>query len=43
MAEEASKESGSFVIKNIQNLYHLKIDVVKYNRTNNIGYGDANF
>ena len=35
MAEEASEENGSFIIKNIQNIHNLKIDVVKFNGTNN--------
>jgi len=35
MAEEASKGSRSFVVENIPNVYHLKIDVVNFNRTNN--------
>ena len=35
MAGEASEGSGSFVVKNIQNIHHLKIDVVKFDETNN--------
>jgi len=37
MAEGASEGSDSFVVKNIQNIHHLKIDVVKFNGTNNFG------
>jgi len=37
MAEKASEGSGSFVVKNIQNLHHLNIDVVKFDGTNNFG------
>jgi len=37
MVEEASEESGSFVVKNIQNIHHLKINVVKFDGTNNFG------
>ena len=29
--------SDSFVVKNIQNYHHMKIDVVKFNGTNNFG------
>ena len=35
MVEEISDVSGSFVVKNIQNIHHLKIDVVKFDGTNN--------
>ena len=31
MAEEISSESDSFVVKNIQNVHHMKTDVVKFN------------
>jgi len=37
MTEEASEGSGSFVVKNIQNIHLLNIDVVKFNGTNNFG------
>jgi len=37
MAEETFDGSGSFVVKNIQNFYHLKINVVKFDGTNNFG------
>jgi len=37
MTEEASEGSDFFVVKNIHNIHHLKIDVVKFNGTNNIG------
>jgi len=37
MARETSNESGSFVVKNIQNVHHMKIDVVKFDGTNNFG------
>ena len=37
MAEEASDGNGSFIVKNIQNIHHLKIDVVKFSGTNNFG------
>ena len=37
MAEETSDASDSFVVKNIQNIHHLKIDVVKFDRTNDFG------
>ena len=36
MAEEGDG-SGYFVVKNIQNYHHMKINVVKFNRTNNFG------
>jgi len=35
MAEETSEGSGSFVVKNIQNIHHMKIDVVKFSDTKN--------
>jgi len=35
MAEETSDNSGSFVIKNIQNIHQLKINVVKFDGTKN--------
>ena len=35
MAGETSSGSDSFVVKNIQNVHHMKIDVVKFNGTNN--------
>jgi len=35
MVEKTSDGSGSFVVKNIQNIYHLKIDMVKFDVTNN--------
>jgi len=35
MAEEISSENDSFVVKNIQNVHHMKTDVVKFNDTNN--------
>ena len=35
MAGETSSESDSFNIKNIQNVYHMNIDVVKFDGTNN--------
>ena len=35
MAEETFGGSDSFVIMNIQNIHHLKIDVVKFDGTNN--------
>jgi len=37
MTGETSDGSGSFVVKNIQNVYHMKIDVVKFDDTNNFG------
>jgi len=37
MAEETSDGSSSFVVKNIQNYHHIKIDVVKFDGTNNFG------
>jgi len=35
MAEETFDGNGSFIVKNIQNIHHLKIDVVKIDGTNN--------
>jgi len=35
MAEETFDESSSFVVKNIQNYHHTKINVVKFDSTNN--------
>ena len=35
MAEETFDESSSFVVKNIQSIHHMKIDVVKFDGTNN--------
>ena len=35
MAGEISDGSGSFIVKNIQNVYYIKIDVVKFDGTNN--------
>jgi len=35
MAKETSDESSSFIVKNIQNYHHTKIDVVKFDGTNN--------
>ena len=35
MTGETSSESDSFVVKNIQNIHHMKINVVKFNGTNN--------
>ena len=32
---EEGDESGSFVVKNIQNYHHMKIDMVKFDGTNN--------
>jgi len=37
MVEETSDSSGSFVVKNIQNFHHKKIDVMKFDGTNNFG------
>jgi len=37
MAEETFDESSSFVVKNIQNYHHKKIDLVKFDGTNNFG------
>jgi len=35
MAGETSGGSDSFIVKNIQNVHHMKIDVVKFDGTNN--------
>jgi len=35
MAEETSSESDSFIVKTIQNVHHMKIDVMKFDGTNN--------
>ena len=35
MAGETSSGSDSFVVKNIQNVHHMKIDRVKFDGTNN--------
>jgi len=35
MVEEASDRSSSFVVKNMQNYHHTKVDVVKFDGTNN--------
>ena len=35
MSGETSSESESFVVKNIQNVHHMKIDMVKFDGTNN--------
>ena len=37
MAEETSDANDSFVVKNVQNIDHLKIDVVKFDGRNNSG------
>jgi len=37
MIGETSSGSNSFVVKNIQNVHHMKIDVVKFDDTNNFG------
>jgi len=37
MAGETSNRSDSFVVKNIQNVHYMKINVVKFNDTNNFG------
>ena len=37
IAKETSSGSDSFVVKNIQNVHHMKIDVVKFDGTNNFG------
>ena len=37
MTGETSSESDSFNIKNIQNVYRMNIDVVKFDGTNNFG------
>ena len=35
MAGETSSGSDSFVVKNIHNINHMKIDAVKFDGTNN--------
>jgi len=35
MTGETSSESDSFVVKNIHNVHHMKIDVVKFDDRNN--------
>jgi len=35
MTKETFDESSSFVVKNIQNYHHIKIDVMKFDDTNN--------
>jgi len=35
MAGEISRASDTFVVKNIQNVHHMKIDVIKFDDTNN--------
>jgi len=35
MARETSSGSDSFVVKNIQNVHHMKINVVKFDGTYN--------
>ena len=35
IAVEISSESDSFIVKNIQNVHHIKIDVLKFDGTNN--------
>ena len=37
MAGETSNVSDSFVVKNIQNVHHMKIEVMKFDGTNNFG------
>ena len=37
MARETSSGSDSFVVKNIQNVHHMKIDVLKFDDINNFG------
>ena len=37
MAEKISDGIGSFVVRNIQYYHHMKIDVVKFDETNNFG------
>ena len=37
IAKEASEGRGSFIVKNIHNIHHLKIDVVKFDGINNFG------
>ena len=35
MARGTSSRSDFFIVKNIQNVHHMKIDVVKFDDTNN--------
>ena len=35
MVRETSSGSDSFIVKNIQNVHHMKIDVGKFDGTNN--------
>jgi len=37
MAGETSSGSDSFIVKNIQNVHHMKIDVIKFDGINNFG------
>jgi len=37
MFGETSSGSDSFVVKNIQNVHHMKIDVLKFDGRNNFG------
>ena len=37
MARETSSESDSFVVKHIQNVHHMKINVMKFDDINNFG------
>ena len=37
MTGETSSRSDSFIVKNIQNVYHMKIDVEDFDGTNNFG------
>ena len=37
MAGETSSGSDSFVVKNIKNFHHIKIDVVMFDGTKNFG------
>jgi len=39
MVRKTSNESDSFIVKNIQNVHHMKIDVVKFDDTKNFGCG----
>ena len=39
---EEREGSDFFIVKNIQNFHHLKIDVVKFNGTNNFGLWRCN-
>ena len=41
MADETTDGSNSFVMKNIQNYHYTKIDMVKFDGTNNFDYGDV--